>query len=197
LSNGGEQVILLGPAGETIQTFTYSDDPPWPTSPDGNGYSLEIINPLGDPSSPANWRASALLGGSPGTDGLPTGTPGDFNNDERVDGNDFLAWQRGVGIASPNATRADGDADGDKDVDRADFLKWAENYGETPMVAAVVVAEAMGATIVTAHASPAPAVGAWRDDAWVLWDQWAAQASGDKPLRGRPSRRALLAANLF
>src|SRR4029079_2993521 len=69
LSNGGERVALLGPNGETLQDFIYDDVAPWPTSPDGFGASLETINPLGDPTSSANWRASAAVGGSPGTDG--------------------------------------------------------------------------------------------------------------------------------
>ena len=47
LSNGGEQVILLGPGGQVLQSFTYDDAAPWPTAPDGNGPSLEIIDPLG------------------------------------------------------------------------------------------------------------------------------------------------------
>ncbi|MDN4171299.1 hypothetical protein QWT36_23550, partial [Salmonella enterica subsp. enterica serovar Typhi] len=34
LSNGGERVRLLGPAGETIQDFTYDDVSPWPTAPE-------------------------------------------------------------------------------------------------------------------------------------------------------------------
>ncbi|MCA9240634.1 MAG: lamin tail domain-containing protein, partial [Planctomycetales bacterium] len=66
LSNGGETISLLGAAGELIQSFTYSDDAPWPTTPDGSGPSLEIIDPLGDPNDPTNWRASRYDGGSPG-----------------------------------------------------------------------------------------------------------------------------------
>jgi hypothetical protein len=132
LSNGGETVRLLGPAGETLQTILYADAAPWPTSPDGNGPSLEIIDPLGDPSSPSNWRASAILGGSPGTAGIP----GDFDDNGQVDGNDFLAWQRGLGKAAPNGAIADGDADGDHDVDAADLGVWKGEYGEPMLVVA-------------------------------------------------------------
>jgi hypothetical protein len=197
LSNGGELVVLRGPAGDTLQSFTFSDDPPWPTSPDGNGYSLEIVNPLGDPALASNWRASYFLNGSPGTDGLPpTAAPGDFNLDERVDGNDFLAWQRGVGLAAPAATRADGDADGDQDVDRDDFLKWAEHYGGAPLAAAVVAETAANSLRAAAAGAESPAT-LWRDGAWVLWDQWAGDAGGEKPPRSRVSRRALLAAEHF
>ena len=67
LGNGGERVRLVGPAGETIQDFTYDDTAPWPVSPDGSGPSLEIIDPLGDAADPANWQASTVNGGTPGS----------------------------------------------------------------------------------------------------------------------------------
>lgn len=51
----------------------------------------------------------------------------DFNNDDAVDGADFLIWQRGVGIAS-NADRSDGDADGDRDVDVDDLQAWRTQF---------------------------------------------------------------------
>ncbi|MBT3616498.1 MAG: lamin tail domain-containing protein, partial [Verrucomicrobia bacterium] len=44
----------------------YDDDGAWPSSPDGDGYSLVLSNPDGDPDSPANWRASLAKGGTPG-----------------------------------------------------------------------------------------------------------------------------------
>ena len=55
-------------------------------------------------------------------------TPGDFDGDGAVDGDDFLAWQTGFGIPA-GATRADGDADLDGDVDGNDFLIWQSNFG--------------------------------------------------------------------
>jgi hypothetical protein len=72
LSNAGERVILLDPLSQTLQDFTYDDAAPWPTSPDGDGASLELINPLGDPSNGSNWRASTFAGGSPGGDDVIT-----------------------------------------------------------------------------------------------------------------------------
>ena len=53
---------------------------------------------------------------------------GDFDEDGDVDGEDFLAWQRGFGTAS-GATHMDGDADGDGDVDGEDFLAWQREFG--------------------------------------------------------------------
>jgi hypothetical protein len=161
LSNGGEQVVLLGPAGEELQKFTYSDDPPWPTAADGNGRSLEIVNPLGDPTLASSWRASYVVNGSPGVDGLPpTDLAGDFDGNDQVDGNDFLHWQRGLGTPVPNATPGDGDADGDRDVDGNDFLVWAGAYGER-QVAPAVLANVSGGPSITAASIE------WPEFAWI------------------------------
>lgn len=57
LSNGGEEITLsLG--GDVLDTVTYTDDPPWPLSPDGNGPSLELIDPLLANDDAAAWAAS-------------------------------------------------------------------------------------------------------------------------------------------
>ncbi|MFO1003367.1 MAG: chitobiase/beta-hexosaminidase C-terminal domain-containing protein, partial [Planctomycetaceae bacterium] len=70
LDNGGEQIRLTSASNVTIQDFNYDDEPtttpPWPVTPDGGGYSLTVINVAADYSSPANWRASYLLNGTPG-----------------------------------------------------------------------------------------------------------------------------------
>ena len=52
---------------------------------DGGGSSLEIIDPLGLPSSASNWRASVAIGGSPGTDGAQTFPAGDYDHRGTVD----------------------------------------------------------------------------------------------------------------
>jgi hypothetical protein len=66
LSNGGERVRMLYPAGVTAFDVTYDDVAPWPVTPDGSGPTLELIDPAGDVTSPSNWRASELAGGTPG-----------------------------------------------------------------------------------------------------------------------------------
>jgi hypothetical protein len=60
--------------------------------------------------------------------GIPLFETGDFDGDGDVDGDDFLAWQNGFGIAS-GADLSDGDGDGDGDVDGDDFLIWQNNFG--------------------------------------------------------------------
>jgi hypothetical protein len=64
----------------------------------------------------------------------PDASAADFNLDGRVDGNDMLILQTGVGIIS-GATRANGDADGDGDVDFDDFQIWQAEYNAPPPAA--------------------------------------------------------------
>jgi hypothetical protein len=60
---------------------------------------------------------------------------GDFDSDGDADGDDFLAWQRGVGMA--NAQRADGDSNQDGDVDGDDLNVWRAQFGPASALAAV------------------------------------------------------------
>ncbi|HYO23606.1 MAG TPA: CotH kinase family protein, partial [Lacipirellulaceae bacterium] len=156
LSNSGEQVVLVGPLGETLQSILYSEGGAWPSAADGGGKSLEIIDPLGDETDPANWRASFYVGGSPGSAGLPPAVAGDFDGDGDADGNDFERWQRGLGTPALQGSAAKGDADGDRDVDAGDLALWRTNYGE-PQVAAAVVSAADPAA--SRKQPPGPAAG--------------------------------------
>ncbi|MCB1098752.1 MAG: lamin tail domain-containing protein [Verrucomicrobiae bacterium] len=67
-SDGGEQVELVGAGGETIASFRYDNNAPWPVEADGQGASLVLIAPETDPdpSLPENWRASSVAKGTPG-----------------------------------------------------------------------------------------------------------------------------------
>jgi hypothetical protein len=73
LANSGERLTLVHADGRPLFGVAYSDAPPWPVAPDGEGFSLVLANPVlgGDPDDPARWRASALPGGSPGADDPP------------------------------------------------------------------------------------------------------------------------------
>ncbi len=68
LSNSGERLELLAADGSDIFDFVYDDNAPWPASPDGEGYTLVLINPgtAPDPAIPSHWRASVAAGGTPG-----------------------------------------------------------------------------------------------------------------------------------
>ena len=63
----------------------------------------------------------------------------DFDENARVDGRDFLIWQRGLGTTG--ATLADGDADNDTNVDQSDLVAWQRSYGAN---SAVLSASATG-----------------------------------------------------
>lgn len=72
LDNAGEAARLVDLRGETIVHFEYSTRHPWPESPDGDGPSLEVVDPSGKLDDATNWRASVVAGGTPGA---VTGTP--------------------------------------------------------------------------------------------------------------------------
>lgn len=55
----------------------------------------------------------------------------DFNNNNLVEGQDFLIWQRGFGIGT-GATNAQGDANGDLAVNATDFNLWKAKFGGAP-----------------------------------------------------------------
>jgi CotH kinase protein/Lamin Tail Domain len=58
LSDGGERITLLSATGEFIDSVRYNDGDSWPVAPDGQGSSLECLNPLEDNDTPANWRGA-------------------------------------------------------------------------------------------------------------------------------------------
>ena len=70
LNDGGERIELQDAAGAVIHSFAYQDN--WSRTTDGLGYSLTVRYPASSPgsswSTPAAWRASAMPGGSPGSD---------------------------------------------------------------------------------------------------------------------------------
>lgn len=88
-------------------------------------------------STPAT---SALITGS-GTlnvTALPSLDNADFDDDDDVDGNDFLIWQRGLGTAGG---QPQGNANGVGNIDGADLAIWRAQFGPggpaTPTVASV------------------------------------------------------------
>ena len=68
LSNGGEQLTLSLGGNTPVIDFVYDDIAPWPTSPDGDGFSLVLIDPDSAPdhSLAINWTAGSVIGGTPG-----------------------------------------------------------------------------------------------------------------------------------
>jgi hypothetical protein len=65
LSGNGELIRLYDDESTLIDTVLYDDTDPWPTEPDGNGPTLELINPAWDNALAESWAASDL-NGTPG-----------------------------------------------------------------------------------------------------------------------------------
>ncbi len=64
--NGGEQLSLLDNRGCEVDVVLYDDIAPWPTEPDGNGNTLELLNSSFDNNLANSWGVSNALGGTPG-----------------------------------------------------------------------------------------------------------------------------------
>jgi hypothetical protein len=75
LSNSGERLTLENANGTLMDEVLYDDHLPWPELADGDGPSLELINPTFDNTRPCSWSSSHDIG-SPGT-----------RNDVYVEGN--------------------------------------------------------------------------------------------------------------
>lgn len=73
LSGNGELIRLYNFAEILIDSLTYDDEAPWPTEPDGNGPTLELINPELNNSLPESWMASFEYG-TPGESNTLSGT---------------------------------------------------------------------------------------------------------------------------
>ena len=70
LSNGGEQIILRSSNGAVLADFIYNDASNWPGRADGDGATLEAIDPHGDLSNDDSWRSSTEYLGTPGREAI-------------------------------------------------------------------------------------------------------------------------------
>jgi hypothetical protein len=107
LSNSGETLTLVHVNGTSIFSVKYGTTPPWPSSPDGTGFSLVPVDPNynPDPSNPINWRASTMIGGSPGADDPPLNIPRVFVNEALT--HTDLPELDSVELYNPNPTNVD------------------------------------------------------------------------------------------
>jgi glucose/arabinose dehydrogenase len=88
--------------------------------PDGSLYLLEWNGGFGSAPESRLLRVEFL--------GNSQIISADFDLDGDADGQDFLAWQRGVGLTG-GANRGDGDADGNGAVNAADLNVWETGFG--------------------------------------------------------------------
>lgn len=132
LSNGGELLKLSYGAGTPIREFVYGTVDPWPSSADGQGYSLVLKRPttLPDHAVAGNWRAGSRLGGNPGGS----------------DSQSYATWAAGYGVGG---STTDPDADG---------LNNAMEYALAahPMQPSAAASPAGGSMLVDLGAGPQP-----------------------------------------
>jgi len=65
LDNSGEAIRLFNASGRLIYSIVYDDTLSWPITPDGEGYTLELVNETGNVNIGSSYIAGCL-GGSPG-----------------------------------------------------------------------------------------------------------------------------------
>ena len=70
LSDAGDQIRLFRYNDSLQVSLEYSDQAPWTTAADGEGYTLELIDSAGDFNDGNNWTAGCP-GGSPGRAYVP------------------------------------------------------------------------------------------------------------------------------
>jgi hypothetical protein len=97
LSNDGERVALGGSGGPLIE-FSYNNEPPWPTLPDGFGHTMVLVDAGSNPdhNDPASWLPGDTL------DGVPGGRDGTIELG-------YLSWKS---VNNVNNDNADKDGDG-------------------------------------------------------------------------------------
>jgi len=139
LENDGETLILTDGRGQNILAFRYDDR--WYPVTDGDGYSLVMRDPQGDPSGwgdQGRWTPSAEINGSPGAgESTPPGgfqVPGDANQNGSVDLSDAVAILLDLFLGSGRALPCGGnsiseggnltllDLNGDKGADVSDAV---------------------------------------------------------------------------
>lgn len=94
LSGGGDQVRIYNNNGDLIDSLEYDDENGWPESADGDGPTLELINPEMDNALPISWASSTA-----------NGTPGEINSTFQVLGStdeNIVPSRSALGIAFPN-----------------------------------------------------------------------------------------------
>jgi len=71
-SNSGERILVKDTNGDAIIDFSYSDDLPWPSEADGDGFSLSSaeVNPAGNPADYSYWTLSVKKDGNPFADNI-------------------------------------------------------------------------------------------------------------------------------
>lgn len=126
----GESHPLLGPLSDNGgPTLTHAPLPGSPALEAGDPGVLELFDQRGQPFNRISGQTDI---GAYESQIQPVA---DFNQDEQVDGSDFLTWQRGLGMA--DAQLADGNANDDGDVDAGDLAAWQVSFGASALTSEI------------------------------------------------------------
>jgi hypothetical protein len=122
----GMQIFNIADPANPVRTGSYDTFTGTSTSYNGNWGNFIQLNEEGILQ---NVFLSDRTKGLIVVDVSDAASTGDFNQDNFVDGTDFLAWQQNVGVAS-NATLSMGDGNRDKKVGSPDLDVWEFQFGE-------------------------------------------------------------------
>jgi hypothetical protein len=122
----GLQIFNIADPTNPVRTGSYDTFTNTSTSYNGNWGNFVQLNAEGILQ---NVFLSDRTKGLIVVDVSDAASTGDFNQDNIVDGADFLAWQRNLGVNS-NATLAMGDGNRDKKVTSRDLDVWKFQFGE-------------------------------------------------------------------
>ncbi len=80
LSNDGEKIVLRDAGGNKVDEVDYDSDFPWPVAANGEGASMELINPAMDNDLAGNWRSSGFNVNTRPEQSFGAPTPGAVNS---------------------------------------------------------------------------------------------------------------------
>ena len=83
LNNSHEVLRLFDSKMNLVDYVEYTNESPWPVEPDGEGYTLQLINPNLNNSLAQNWEASSEIMGTPGFSNFESSVP-DFENNKSL-----------------------------------------------------------------------------------------------------------------
>ena len=63
LNNKQDSLLLISPAGDTLDKVFYHEDGEWPSQADGKGYSLSLCDPSQDNNNGLKWQAASVYAG--------------------------------------------------------------------------------------------------------------------------------------
>ncbi len=78
LSGKGEKITLKNANGTLIDEVDFDDNLPWPEEPDGNGPTLQLIQPSLDNALPGSWTGIPATPGEVNGGGISITCPGDI-----------------------------------------------------------------------------------------------------------------------